>query len=861
MILCMSDLTPMLKQYQEIKNRHPQELLFFRLGDFYEMFGEDARQASKILDIVLTARHKGTAHETPMCGVPHHALENYLAKLLKAGIRVAICDQVSDSSLPGLVKREVIRVITPGTTLDSLSGKNNNFILSLFSQKGILGLAIADLATGEFKVSETADLHLLRDEIFRLNPSETVLSSDLFNNVDYGDLISPLKNAHVFQLPAFENAYAVLTRHFLLKNLQSFGIENFKAGIEAAGNLIGYLRETQKTNLMHIAKITRYNFRDFMGLDEATIRNLELFENLSTREFAGSLLSIIDCTLTNQGGRLLRRWLSMPLLKTDEINERLDAVQEIKQDHLLMKNLSSHLKSMADLQRLIGRIGCRRANARDLVALKNSLTLVPNIKATLADRQSALLNKFFVQMPNHEAIVDLLENVFVENPPVMTNEGNMVKDGYNNHLDELRQISRHAKDWMANFQAKEIERTKISSLKVRFNRVFGYYIEISNANLNQAPSDYTRKQTLVNAERFITPELKEYEEKILGAEEKINNIEYQIFLETVEKAEKYFCDIQITADLVAALDVLLNFAVVAMKNNYCLPIVDNSGEIHVKNGRHPAIERCQSECYVPNDLQLDHNKQEFILLTGPNMSGKSSFLRQAAIICLMAQIGCFVPADEARLGVADKIFTRVGASDNLAQGVSTFMAEMQEAANILNNATTHSLIILDELGRGTSTYDGVSIAWAMMEHIHDKIGAKTIFATHYHELTAVAEKLAKAENYCVAVSENSGKVVFLHKIIKGSTSESYGIEVARLAGLPLELLERSREILENLEKRKEIKINSPIGKTAQSPLPLEKTLGIGDNLSRQIAGLKVDEMTPLEAIQKLADLKKRLEGK
>ncbi|MFH0780234.1 MAG: DNA mismatch repair protein MutS [Parcubacteria group bacterium] len=856
----MPDLTPMLKQYKDIKDNHPNELLLFRLGDFYEMFGEDAKKASRILDIVLTARHKGTPHETPMCGVPHHALENYLAKLLKAGVRVAICDQVSDPSLPGLVKREVIRVVTPGTTLDSLNSKNNNFILSLFLQKQTFGLAVADLTTGEFKAAETADLQLLKDEIFRLNPSEVIIPVDLCNNIDYRDFIGSLKNVNAFQLPAFEQAYVVLTRHFLLKNLQSFGIENLQAGIEAAGNLFGYLKETQKTNLKHIAKITRYNFKDFMALDEATIRNLELFENQSTAGYEGSLLSVIDRTLTNQGGRLLRRWLAMPLLKIEEINERLSAIKEMKSDHLFMKNLAENLKQMADLQRLIGRIGCRRANARDLVALKNSLKLIPQIKSLLENKNASLLNKFFVQLPELGELVDLLENVFIDEPPAMTNEGGMVKDGYNDQLDELRQISRNAKDWMASFQAKEVERTGISSLKVRFNNVFGYYIEISNSNLDQAPLDYTRKQTLANAERFITPELKEYEEKILGAEEKIFNIEYQIFAETIEKTEKYFNGIQISADIVAALDVLLNFARVAEENNYCCPVVDASGAVSVKNGRHPVIERYQSDRYVPNDLLLDHEKNEFILLTGPNMSGKSSFLRQTALVSLMAQIGCFVPADEARLGIVDKIFTRVGASDNLAQGVSTFMAEMQEAANILNNATRNSLVILDELGRGTSTYDGVSIAWAIIEHIHDKIGAKTIFATHYHELTAVVDKLSKAENYCVAVSENEGKVVFLHKIIKGATSESYGIEVARLAGLPQNLLERSREILESLEKRKEIKMTSTDGIAAQIPLPLVIPEGQG-KLANEISNLKVEEMTPLEALQKLADLKKNLADK
>jgi DNA mismatch repair protein MutS len=792
----------MLKQYAEIKARHQGELLFFRLGDFYELFGDDAKEASKILDIVLTARHKGTAHETPMCGIPHHALENYLAKLLKAGKRVAICDQLSDPTLPGIVKRDVTQVVTPGTTLvdSTLKNKSNNYIVSLVFEKNVWGLAVADLTTGEFQLAETADFNLLKSELFRLNVSEAIITNELANDSRYAEFVSTLRNIGVFQPTSiFVNSYQTLTDHFKIKNLATFGVEELPMAIEAAGRLLGYLKETQKTELLHLTKIKRYNFADFMTLDEATIRNLELLQTSWRGDYDGSLLSVIDNTSTSAGGRLLRRAILAPLLLSEKINERLEAVAEIKEDSRLIRNLKEKFDQLADLERLIGKIGCRRTNARDLVALKRSLQLLPEIKFLIQNKQSKILNSACSEMADFSELVNLFEKVFVDEPAAIITEGGMIKDGYNVELDELHQISRGGRDWLLQYQAQEIERTKINSLKVRFNNVFGYYIEISNSNLGQVPVDYTRKQTLANAERFITPVLKEYEEKILGAEEKIIALEQKIFWETVENIGKYFSEISRAAEVLANLDLLLSFAIVANANNYVRPIINNNGGIKIKNGRHPVIEKFQKEQYVPNDLIMDHEKNEFILLTGPNMSGKSSFLRQTALICLMAQIGSFVPAETAELGVVDRIFTRVGASDNLAEGVSTFMAEMLEAANILNNATKNSLIILDELGRGTSTYDGVSIAQAIMEYLHDHVQAKTIFATHYHELTAVAERLSRADNYCVAISEYQEKVVFLHKIIKGATSKSYGIEVARLSGLPQEIILRAEEVLRILE--------------------------------------------------------------
>ena len=798
----MAELTPMLKQYQEIKEKHQNELLLFRLEDFYELFGEDAKKASRLLNIVLTARHKGTPHETPMCGIPYHALNNYLTKLLKAGQRVAICDQMSDPALPGLVKREVTRVITPGTTLEdnTLTDKQNNYLLSLHWQKGVWGLSYADLTTGEFKALELSDLTLLKNEIFRLNASETIISRVLGNDDQFADFINSLENAHIYQLPALENAHQMLCRQLHVPSLQSFGLENYSVGIEAAASLLHYLKDTQKTDLKHISRISRHDLADHMILDEATIRNLEIFRT-NNGSYEGSLLSVIDKTVTGPGGRMLMKWLMLPLTNRALIEQRLVAVKDLIADRLNIKKLQELLKSTFDMERLIARISCNRTNPREMVALKNTLGLIPIIKNVLSKFKSELLNTIFVQLGNHEGLVEILSKTFLDDPAPLINEGGFIRDGFNAELDELRAIARGGKDWLANYQAQEIERSGISSLKVKFNSVFGYYIEISKANLSQVPADYNRKQTLVNAERFTTPVLQEYEQKILGAEEKIKNLEYRLFQEVSAKVAEHFDEILLSASSLATLDALLSYAVLAIENNYCQPIIVNNGELNIKEGRHPVIEKFSRERYVPNDLAMDSEENEFILLTGPNMSGKSSFLRKNALICLLAQVGSYVPAAQARLPVLDRIFTRVGASDNLSGGVSTFMVEMQEAANILNNATKKSLIILDELGRGTSTYDGLSIAWAIMEHIHNKLGAKTLFATHYHELTEVAEKLKRGQNYCVAVSENDGKVVFLHKIIKGATSRSYGIEVARLAGLPEELIIRAKDILTDLEKK------------------------------------------------------------
>ncbi len=854
----MRELTPMLKQYFEVKEQYPDELLMFRLGDFYELFGEDARKASKILEIVLTARNKGKENEIPMCGVPYHALENYLVKLINANHRVAICDQVGDPSGPGLVKRQVSRLVTPGTTLEDLAlqSKKNNYIVSVVNEKNEWGLAAADLTTGEFKIAQTFDFNVLRNEIFRFAPSELILGKELSKNSECKSLFDNFRNQHIFDLKVYENQKSILLNHFHQKNLQSYGVDNLSVGISAGAKLLGYLKETQKVALDHITKITRHDFENYMVLDESTIHNLELLRTAMRGEFEGSLLSVIDSTLTNMGGRMLRRWLLQPLKNKKQIEDRHATVEYLKNNRDKLSKLQTALKEIPDLERILGKLGCRRANARDIVSLKNGLTKIPEIKAILLKSQIEIIEKMMEDLGEHQEICDYIEKVFKAEPAVGINEGDMIADGFNEQLDELRKIARGGKDWLAEYQAKEVTRTGINSLKVKYNKVFGYYIEISKANLAQAPQEYIRKQTLVNAERFITPELKEYEDKILGAEDKIINLERQIFIEAVEKIGQYFKQIQIAANNLATLDALAGFAQIAWENDYCRPHLNETGQIKIKSGRHPVIEKIQKEKYVPNDLQLNE-EEEFLLITGPNMSGKSSYLRQTALICLMSQIGCFVPAEEADLAVLDRIFTRVGASDNLADGSSTFMVEMQEAANILNNATSQSLIILDELGRGTSTYDGLSIAWALIEHIHENIRAKTMFATHYHELTELVEQLPHAVNYCVAVSENQGQVVFLHKIVKGATSESYGIEVAKLAGLPLKLINRANQILKNLEAKTALqKSEKKIEQKSMlfNPADLENNK-ILDNLKQ----LEINDLTPLEALKKLSEIKDQIE--
>lgn len=869
-------MTPMLAQYFKIKEKNKENILFFRLGDFYEMFGADAIKASRILDITLTARHKGTENEIPMCGIPYHAGSQYIAKLTKAGCNVAICEQTSDSTLPGIVKREVVQIITPGTTLDSslLDKSENNFLVSVVDYRSgqdsenKFGIAFVDLTTGEFKVCEISGEDNLLGELKRINPAEVIIDG-------MAGLTPPLatlkggdsewywifKNVNKFISAIYFEPEKILCEQFKTQGLEGFGIQNLKIGIKAAANLVMYLRETQKTQLTHLNRISLYNPSDFMILDEATIRNLDLVYNYQQRSKEGSLLNVLDKTSTGMGARMLRQWILHPLLDIAKINERIEKVSYFFYKDELRNNIREQLKEIRDIERLTAKIGCRRANGRDLIGLKESLKIILRVEEILGNGEEGKEGGEGKEGQEGEKeensirdVIDLIEKMIVDEPPILIVDGGIIKEGNDQELDELREISLGGKEWIIELQVKEMARTGINSLKVKFNKVFGYYIEISNANLDVVPDDYTRKQTLVNGERFTTPELKTYEEKVLTAEEKIRDIEYRIFNDIISKLEQYLKIIQNKASEIAMLDVYLNFSQISREYEYVKPNLIKESIIDIKEGRHPVIERIIEKDFIPNDLFFNNKEQKLIILTGPNMAGKSVYLRQNALIVLMAQIGCFVPAREANLCIIDRIFTRVGASDNIAYGQSTFMVEMQEAANILNNATDKSLIIFDEIGRGTSTYDGVSIAWAVVEYVYNKIGAKTLFATHYHELSELASKFDKIKNYRMAVLENEDGVVFLHKIIKGGIDRSYGVEVAKLAGLPYDLIERAKCILLELENGKNVCKNDLKDRFLERP----KLIAVKSETEKELEKVDLNNITPMEAMNFLVKLKRKL---
>lgn len=854
-----------MRQYQEIKSRYEDAILFFRLGDFYEMFGEDAKEGSRILNITLTARNKGE-NRMPMCGIPFHAAENYIAKLTRAGKKVAICEQISDPSEPGIVERDVVKVITPGTTFNDniLDTKANNFVISIFPKESYFGLALADLTTGEFKVTELDSEKALKTEIAKLRPTECIIRKDLLEDEKFKKILREFEEMHVFPFETFEDSYQTLLDHFKVRSLEGFGVERWPFGMQAAGILLNYLKENQKNDLKHLAKIQSYSTQESMLLDESTIRNLELTQTLQDAKKEGSLLGVIDQTITSMGGRLIRSWLVRPLLSKEEIEARLQAVEELIEDNKLRRIIENDLKKILDLERLIGRLSCESGNARDLVALKTSLQVIPSIKVALETRNAPLLQNLHKNLSKVRKLTHLIENAILDEPKATIKEGGMIKEGFYRELDDLKHISLKSKNFIKNLQQKEIKRTGVNSLKVKYNKVFGYYIELSKANLSNIPEDYIRKQTLVNAERFITPELKEYEETVLTAEEKIVALEYKIFQEVRTQTLKHLEEIQENARLIAILDTLHSFAQIAIQNRYTKPEITSTRTLEIKKGRHPVVEQMTlARSFIPNDTTLDHEKDQFILLTGPNMSGKSTYLRQTALITLLAHIGSYVPAAEAKICITDRIFTRVGASDNLAKGQSTFMVEMYEAANIVNNATERSLIILDEVGRGTSTYDGVSIAWAICEYLHDRIKAKTLFATHYHELVSVVARLEKGANYHIAVKESSEKgVTFLYKILKGGIDKSYGIEVAKLAGIPVEITGKAEQILSKLEEGDlEKKIKTRVsedqmnlfegGATYYSREPGKLTHPAIEALKK----LDINKMTPLDALKKLDELK------
>jgi DNA mismatch repair protein MutS len=864
----------MMRQYLEIKSEYPDAVLFFRLGDFYEMFLEDAVKASRILDIALTSRNKNSdGAEVPLCGIPYHSANPYIAKLIEAGEKVAICEQVEDpKAAKGIVRREVVRVITPGLVLegDTLAQKENNYLVSVYCSKDERwGLSFLDITTGEFRLTEVTGSEALVGEIVCLNPREIVLPSFLRDSRELRALASVTdgKSLTFLEEWVYDQDYAkrVLTDHFRVSSPEALGCGALRFGLPAACAILHYLKETQKGTVSHITRISTYSTAEHLVLDESTRRNLELTQTLSENRKKGSLLGLLDRTVTAMGGRKLRQWINYPLVQCEKITERQYAIKELVEDPARRREIVSLLSGVQDLERLNGRISMAGAGAKDLAALKESLLRLPALREELAGSSAPLLLEIWNGTDPLEDVVELLTRGIVENPPFLLRDGGIIADGYNPELDELRSVSREGKGFIARLEAREKSRTGINSLKIRYNKVFGYYIEITKANLSGVPEDYIRKQTLANAERYITGELKEYEDKVLNAEERIADLEYSLFQEIREQVASQGQRIARTADSLATLDTLSALSELAHERDYCCPVVDDGDRISIIDGRHPVVEAVTlSERFVPNDVLLDTNENQLLIITGPNMAGKSTFMRQVALTTLMAQMGSFIPATEAHIGIVDRIFTRVGAADNLSRGQSTFMVEMMETAHILRNATRRSLIILDEIGRGTSTFDGVSIAWAVAEFLHDNefCAAKTLFATHYHELTELAVTRNRIRNYTVAVREWNDQIIFLRKITEGGASHSYGIQVARLAGLPMEVIERAREILRNLEKGEYAEGGVPrIAKGKKQAVaaasPQLALFDEGDDpLRKRLGTISIATLTPLEALNILDQLKR-----
>jgi DNA mismatch repair protein MutS len=853
----------MLEQYRRIKGEHPDKLVLFRMGDFYEMFFEDALIGARTLKIALTSRDKDKETGIPMCGVPYHALDQYAARLIDAGYSVAICDQVEDAKFAkGLVKREVTKVLTPGTASSYLDLKSeaNNYLMAVSPGKGLIGLAYCDLATGEFRLTEVESLALVKEEMVKLRPREILLSEELKEKGDWNRTFAQLPASARRYLPAwlfdFVSLRDTLLEHFKVNSLDGFGCGHFSAGLIAAGIVLNYLKETQLQELSHVAKLSPYFWGDFMALDDSTRTHLEVTSSLSgTKD--GSLLGILDRTVTAMGARKLKRWLDFPLVKKAEIEARLDAVWRLKEEMGLRLSLMEKLKRLADLERLTSRIALGSAHPRDLLALKNSLQIVPEIKKELKDQPTSLIASLASNLGDFHKLVSLIDRAISDDLPASFREGGIIKPGYCQELDELQELRREGKQWITRLEQRERERSGIPNLRVRYNNVFGYFIEVTKSYLSSVPEDYTRKQTLVNAERFITAELKDYETKVLGAEEKIYSLECSLFAELRQEAARYAIELTSAADALAGLDVLCSLAEAGHRYDYCRPTISEDEVIDIKAGRHPVVEQLAlGERFVPNDVYLDLEENRLLIITGPNMAGKSTYVRQVALIVLMAQIGGLVPAKEASLGVVDRIFARIGASDNLARGQSTFMVEMTETANILNNASRKSLIILDEIGRGTSTYDGISIAWSVAEYISDpdRLGAKTLFATHYHELTELALTRPGIKNYNVAVKEWNEEVIFLRKILEGGADRSYGIQVARLAGLPEEVITKSREILGRLEGNQTRRLPEGESETGEKE---QLTLFVRprDALRDEIVNLDLDNLTPFQALMRLKEIK------
>jgi DNA mismatch repair protein MutS len=885
-LIDLSQLSPMMQHYMETKKEYPDCILFYRLGDFYEMFFDDALTVSKELEITLTGKDCGLSERAPMCGVPFHAVDSYLYRLVQKGYKVAIAEQMEDpKQAKGLVKREVIRVVTPGTITSSqvLDETKNNYLMGIVYMDGIYGISTADISTGDFMVTEVDSERELFDEINKFSPSEIICNNALYmSGVDMDEL----KNRYQVVITALDSRFfgeescrRILMEHFKVGALVGLGLEDYATGIIAAGAVMQYIYETQKSTLEHITTVTPYSTGQYMVIDTSTRRNLELVETMREKQKRGTLLWVLDKTKTAMGARLLRACIEQPLIHRDEIIRRQNAVEELNMNYISREEICEYLNPIYDLERLIGRISYKTANPRDLIAFRSSLEMLPYIKQILGEFNSELLAEFGRELDPLQDIFRLIGDAIVEEPPITVREGGIIKDGYNQEADKLRQAKTEGKNWLAELEAKEKEKTGIKTLKVKFNKVFGYYFEVTNSFKDQVPDYYIRKQTLTNAERFTTDELKQLEDIIMGAEEKLVSLEYDLFCEVRDKIGAEVIRIQKTAKSIAGIDVFCSLSVVATRRNYVKPSINDKGVIQIKNGRHPVVEQMmRDDMFVANDTFLDNGKNRLSVITGPNMAGKSTYMRQVALIVLMAQLGSFVPAQEADIGICDRIFTRVGASDDLASGQSTFMVEMTEVANILRNATRNSLLVLDEIGRGTSTFDGLSIAWAVIEHISNSklLGAKTLFATHYHELTELEGTIAGVKNYCIAVKEQGDDIVFLRKIVRGGADKSYGIQVAKLAGVPDSVIARAKEIAEELSdaditaRAKEIaEISSNITQHKAVPKPDEVDMQQlsffdtvkDDDIIRELDSLELSTMTPLDAMNTLYRLQTKLKNR
>lgn len=880
----MAELTPMMQQYMETKKQYPDCILFYRLGDFYEMFFEDAQIASKVLEITLTGKNCGLEERAPMCGVPYHAVDSYLNKLVSHGYKVAICEQMEDPKLAkGIVKRDVIRIVTPGTNLNmqALEESKNNYLMCIAYMEDGIGISVVDALTGDYYVTEVSDTKRLNDEIIKFSPAEIVYNDNFLVS---GFAIDELSDKYQITLYKLDNWYfdeqgcrKILSKHFHVHTMTALGIDDFPAGQIAAGAVLQYLYETQKNGLANITHLNPYIVSRYMLLDSSTRRNLELVETLREKLKKGSLLWVLDKTKTAMGARTLRTYIEQPLIDQTDIEMRQDAIEQLNKDMISRDELREYLSPIYDLERLLGKISFKTANPRDLIAFRNSLKMLPPIRTVLSEFDCELLQNIYRDIDGLEDLCGLIEDAIEEEPPISAREGGIIKNGFSDDVDHFRQAKTEGKTWLAELENTERERTGIKNLKIKYNKVFGYYLEVTNSFKNQVPEDYIRKQTLTNAERYTMPKLKEMEDAILNAEDKLYGLEYDLFCEIRDTLAANMERIQKTAKAVANLDVFASLAYVAERNHYVRPKLNTKGIIDIKEGRHPVVENMiPSGMFIANDTYLDGNKNMISIITGPNMAGKSTYMRQTALIVLMAQIGSFVPAKSAKIGIVDRIFTRVGASDDLASGQSTFMVEMNEVANILRNATSNSLLILDEIGRGTSTFDGLSIAWAVVEHISNKrlLGAKTLFATHYHELTELEGKLPCVNNYCIAVKEKGDDIVFLRKIVKGGADKSYGIQVAKLAGVPDMVIDRAKEIVQQLSDNditeKVQSIQTPCGKAKGKVKKYDQVdllqmslfdTTTDEDVIEELKTVDISNMTPLDALNTLYKLQNMVKNR